>query len=32
VHALASAYHWSESDILAMSGRRRQTYLDLLFG
>lgn len=30
VHALASAYGWSERDILAMSPRRRRLYLDLL--
>ena len=30
VHALASAYGWSERDILAMNGRRRQAYLELL--
>jgi hypothetical protein len=29
VHRLASAYGWSESDILAMSGTRRQAYLEL---
>jgi hypothetical protein len=27
VHALASAYHWREEDILAMSAVRRQQYL-----
>jgi hypothetical protein len=27
VHALASAYHWREDDILAMSAWRRQQYL-----
>lgn len=27
VHALASAYHWREEDILAMSAWRRQQYL-----
>lgn len=30
VHTLARAYGWSEQDILAMSARRRQTYLGLL--
>jgi len=30
VHALALAYGWSESDILAMSARRRQSYLEML--
>ena len=30
VHALASAYGWSERDILAMTARRRQLYLGLL--
>lgn len=30
VHLLASAYGWREADILAMSPRRRQAYLDLL--
>lgn len=30
VHALASAYGWREGDILAMSARRRQLYLDML--
>lgn len=29
VHALASAYGWSESDILALSPQRRQMYLEL---
>jgi len=29
VHALASAYGWRESDILAMTPRRRQRYLEL---
>lgn len=27
IHDLASAYHWSERDILALSRARRQTYL-----
>jgi hypothetical protein len=30
VHELALAYHWSEADILSMSPRKRQHYLDLL--
>lgn len=30
VHAIARAYGWSESSILAMSATRRQTYLELL--
>jgi hypothetical protein len=30
VHQLASAYHWSEADILAMGPTRRRVYLDLL--
>jgi hypothetical protein len=30
VHQLAKAYHWSEADILRMSPRKRQLYLDLL--
>jgi hypothetical protein len=30
VHALATAYGWREADILAMSARRRQTYLEML--
>lgn len=30
VHALASAYGWSERDILALSPRRRQFYLDMV--
>jgi hypothetical protein len=29
VHALASAYGWAESEILAMSARRRRAYLEL---
>ena len=29
VHVLARAFHWSESDILAMSPRRRRLYLEL---
>lgn len=30
VHALASAYHWHERDILALGPARRQAYLELL--
>ncbi len=30
VHQLAKAYHWSEADILRMSPRKRQLYLELL--
>ncbi|MGC2108248.1 MAG: hypothetical protein WA655_01945 [Candidatus Korobacteraceae bacterium] len=30
VHALASAYGWSEHDILAMSSTRRQMYLEMV--
>jgi hypothetical protein len=30
VHALASAYGWREADILAMSARRRQWYLEMI--
>ncbi len=30
VHTLASAYHWREADILAMSPRRRQLYLEMV--
>ena len=30
VHALARAYAWREADILAMSARRRRSYLELL--
>jgi hypothetical protein len=29
VHTLARAYHWREGDILAMSSRRRQAYLEM---
>jgi hypothetical protein len=32
VHALASAYGWPESDILALSPRRRQLYLEMVSG
>jgi hypothetical protein len=30
IHVIASAYGWSEADILALSAARRQTYLDLI--
>lgn len=30
VHSLASEYGWSEAEILAMSNRKRQVYLDLV--
>ncbi|MGB8702282.1 MAG: hypothetical protein WCD18_22935 [Thermosynechococcaceae cyanobacterium] len=30
VHGLASAYGWSEADILAMSAQRRQWYLEMV--
>ena len=30
VHVLASSYGWGEADILAMSPRRRQAYLELI--
>ena len=29
VHTLASAYHWSEADILRLPRRRRQIYLEM---
>ena len=32
VHVLATAYGWSEADILSMSAMRRQAYLDLIGG
>ena len=32
VHTLARAYGWRERDILAMTSRRRQAYLDLIAG
>jgi len=32
VHILATVYHWSEADILAMSAARRQAYLGLVSG
>jgi hypothetical protein len=30
IHALASAYGWREADILALSPRRRQAYLEII--
>jgi hypothetical protein len=30
VHSLASAYGWSQADILAMSSRRRRIYLEMI--
>lgn len=30
VHTLARPYHWSEKDLLEMSGKKRRLYLDLL--
>jgi hypothetical protein len=30
IHLLATAYHWREADILALSPARRRTYLDLV--
>jgi hypothetical protein len=30
VHLLAFHYHWSEAEIMAMTGRKRQLYLNLL--
>ena len=30
IHALASAYGWREADILALSPRRRQLYLEMI--
>jgi hypothetical protein len=30
VHALASHYHWSETDILTMTRRQRRRYLSLI--
>lgn len=30
VHTLARAYGWREADILSMSGRRRQSYLEMV--
>jgi hypothetical protein len=32
IHALATAYHWRESDILALSPTRRRVYLELVGG
>lgn len=32
VHTLATAYGWTESDILALSNRRRRQYLDMVTG
>lgn len=32
VHLLASHYHWSEAEILAMTGRRRRRYLAVIAG
>ena len=32
VHTLARAYGWREADLLAMSARRRQSYLELVDG
>ncbi len=32
IHCLASFYHWSEGQILAVSPRRRQNYLALIYG
>jgi len=32
VHTLASAYGWSEAEILALSSRRRQLYLEMVSG
>jgi hypothetical protein len=32
VHTLASAYRWAERDILALSPRRRQLYLEIVNG
>lgn len=32
VHALASAYRWSEGEILALSPPRRQLYLEMIYG
>ena len=32
VHEIASAYHWPEADILAMTPVRRQVYLELIRG
>ncbi len=32
VHVLASAYHWSEQDILSLGDRRRAAYLEMVHG
>lgn len=32
VHVLASAYGWREADVLALSPRRRQAYLRMVYG
>lgn len=32
VHSLAQAYGWAETDILSMSGARRQLYLEMVSG
>ena len=32
VHLLARAYGWREADILALSARRRQLYLEMVSG
>jgi hypothetical protein len=32
VHVIASAYHWSESEILALPEERRRRYLSLIEG
>jgi hypothetical protein len=32
VHLLARAYGWRETDILALSARRRQSYIELIEG
>ena len=32
VHTIASRYHWTEEEILALPPRRRATYLDLIEG
>lgn len=30
IHAVASAYHWSEADIFRLNRRRRQMYIDMI--
>jgi hypothetical protein len=30
VHTLARAYHWAEADVLAMTARRREAYLEMV--